>query len=186
AYVPATVGFLGVSVNTPSVSFSLGIGGGPSVGWVPLGYGEPIIPWWGGVGGVTIGRPWWGGWGGQRYYNNTVVNNTNINNINVNNIRYVNFNQPNAITAVSRQGFLNGNLDRVNLPRERLGDVVRPVGGALDVVPTRDSLAPVRPDRVRAGRFARPPEEALQRAAVSARTPAAARPRFADRQNLID
>ena len=37
-YAPATVGFLGISVNTPSVSVSVGIG--PSVGWVPLGWGE--------------------------------------------------------------------------------------------------------------------------------------------------
>jgi hypothetical protein len=32
--------------------------------WVALGWGEPIVPWWGRPG--FRGSPWWGGWGGPR------------------------------------------------------------------------------------------------------------------------
>ncbi|MBM4269630.1 MAG: hypothetical protein FJ144_24005 [Deltaproteobacteria bacterium] len=186
AYAPATVGFFGVSVNTPGVSVSVGFGGGPSVGWAPLGWGEPIVPWWGGVAGVTIGRPWWGGWGGPRYVNNTVINNTNINNININNINYRNVAYPGGFTAVSRRGFLNGELDRVDVPRDRFRDFARPVNGALGVVPERQSLAAARPDRVRRGRAVQPPQEVLQRASVASRKPRAQRARFEDRRQLIE
>jgi hypothetical protein len=37
---------------------------GSGVGWVALGWGEPVLPWWGRPG--FRGQPWWGGWGGPR------------------------------------------------------------------------------------------------------------------------
>lgn len=40
------------------------IGSGSSVGWVALGWGEPVLPWWGRP--SYRGKPWWGGWGGPR------------------------------------------------------------------------------------------------------------------------
>jgi hypothetical protein len=40
-YAPAVVGFIG----GPNFGISIGIGA-PAVGWVPLGWGEPITPWW--------------------------------------------------------------------------------------------------------------------------------------------
>jgi hypothetical protein len=183
-YAPATVGFLGVSVNTPSVSVSVGIG--PSVGWVPLGWGEPIIPWWGGVGGVTVGRPWWGGWGGPRIVNNTVINNTNITNINVENIRYANVDRPWGVTAVSRDSFVRGDFQRLDLPRDQIQNVVRPVRGAPDVIPQRESLFAARPERLRGGRAARPADDVLQRAAVTTRQLPSARPRFDQTRQAIE
>jgi hypothetical protein len=183
-YAPATVGFFGVSVNTPSVSVSVGIG--PSIGWVPLGYGEPLIPWWRGVGGVAPGRPWWGGWGGPRIVNNTVIKETNITNINVNNIRYVNFERPHAFTAVDRDSFVRGDLRRLELPRERLRDIARPLRGAPEVVPRRESLFAVRPAKLREGRRLQPPRDALQRAAVTTRAVPAARPAFEKKRQLIE
>lgn len=40
------------------------IGSGSGIGWVALGWGEPLLPWWGRPG--FRGQPWWGGWGGPR------------------------------------------------------------------------------------------------------------------------
>jgi hypothetical protein len=54
-YAPALVAFYGGGV-------SFGIR--PSVGWVALGWGEPLIPWWGPT--YFRGRPCWTGWHGKR------------------------------------------------------------------------------------------------------------------------
>jgi len=175
-YAPATVGFLGVSVSTPSVSVSVGIG--PSVGWVPLGWGEPIVPWWGGFGGVRRGSPYWGGWGGPRIVNNKVIQNTSITNINVTNINYTNIDRPRGFTAVSRESFVRGDLQRVDLPPERVRELARPLRGAPDVLPQRDSLFAARPEKLRAGRTVKPAPEVVQRAALSTRAVPASRPSF--------
>lgn len=39
--------------------------------WAPLGWGEPLLPWWGRPG--FRGSPWWGGWAGPRLVNGTPV-----------------------------------------------------------------------------------------------------------------
>src|SRR3989442_339946 len=56
-YAPALVAFFGA----PGVGVSVSVGF-PFVSWVALGFGEPVIPWWGPVG--FVGTCWWGGWGG--------------------------------------------------------------------------------------------------------------------------
>lgn len=38
--------------------------GGGGMSWVALGWGEPVVPWWGRPG--FRGAVWWGGWGGPR------------------------------------------------------------------------------------------------------------------------
>lgn len=48
-YAPALVAFFHGSVG---------------MSWVALGWGEPIVPWWGRPG--FRGSVWWGGWGGPR------------------------------------------------------------------------------------------------------------------------
>ena len=53
-YAPALVAFFG----GPSVGVNISIGG-PVVGWVALGWGEPIVPWWGPAG--FIHEPSWRG-----------------------------------------------------------------------------------------------------------------------------
>ena len=183
-YAPATVGFFGLSVDTPGVSVSVGIG--PSVGWVPLGYGEPLIPWWGGFGGVQRGHPWWGGWGGPRIVNNTVINQTNITNVNVNNIHYANFDRPRGFTAVSRDSFVRGDLQRVDVPRERLHEIAHPSRGGPDAIPQRDSLFATRPEKMGQGRGKEPSREVLQRASVSTRAVPGPRPAFDDKIKLIE
>jgi hypothetical protein len=53
--------------------------GGGGMGWVALGWGEPLVPWWGHPG--FRGTAWWGGWAGPRVnyrqgnyvYRNTAV-----------------------------------------------------------------------------------------------------------------
>src|SRR2546422_510281 len=62
-YSPALVVFLGGGVR-------VGIGVRPLC-WAPLGWGEPVIPWWGRRGFVGVAS--WHGWGGPRVVNNAVV-----------------------------------------------------------------------------------------------------------------
>ncbi len=57
AYAPALVGW----ISDPGVQ----------AGWVALGWGEPVLPWWGPP--AFIGRPHWGGWAGPRVINHVVI-----------------------------------------------------------------------------------------------------------------
>jgi hypothetical protein len=59
AYSPALVGFFGYGGGV--------VAGGP-IGWIALGWGEPIIPWWGPI--WFVGRPCWIGWHGPHVVNN--------------------------------------------------------------------------------------------------------------------
>ena len=66
-YLPATVAFYGADGN-------VAIGVSPfatGVSWVALGWGEPVLPWWGHR--EYRGRPTWGGWHGPRIVNNIVI-----------------------------------------------------------------------------------------------------------------
>jgi hypothetical protein len=104
----------------------------PAVGWVALGWGEPVVPWWGG--GGFVGRPWWGGWGGPRVVNNVVINRNTV--VNVNNINvYQNMNVKNAMIATREDKFGRGLGERV-----RVGAVdphkLEPIRGRLPVQPT--------------------------------------------------
>ncbi|HEY7518795.1 MAG TPA: DUF6600 domain-containing protein [Methylomirabilota bacterium] len=66
-YAPALVAFF----QAPGVRVTVGA---PFVSWVALGWGEPVVPWWGR--GAFVGRPAWLGWGGPRVVNNVVVSRT--------------------------------------------------------------------------------------------------------------
>ena len=123
-YSPALVAFFG------GPGFSVGFGVGvPFVSWVPLGWGEPLIPWWGGVG--FIGAPCWRGWGGPRIVNNVIINNNNV--VNVNKINfYRNMNAPGGVVGVPRDQFNSRSLDRVRLTNFNR-DQLQPVHGALPV-----------------------------------------------------
>ena len=57
AYAPALVGWISDR--------------GVQAGWVALGWGEPVLPWWGPA--AFVGRPHWGGWGGPRVINHVVI-----------------------------------------------------------------------------------------------------------------
>ena len=154
-YSPALVAFFGA----PGIGVSVGVGL-PFLSWVALGFGEPIIPWWGQTG--FIGRPYWGGWGGPHVVNNVVVNNTNITNI-TNVTKYQNVNYRNAVMGVDRTQFGRGRIEHVPLDAQRV-QRLRPLHGDLSVRPVAASLAP-------GNAHAQPPPERLQARQVVATRP---------------
>ena len=156
-YAPALVAFFGPRVG---VSVDVGIGF-PFVSWVALGFGEPIIPWWGPAG--FIGRPFWGGWGGPRIVNNVVINNTRI--VNVTNItKYRNMNVNHALVAVDRDRFGRGAVKRARFKAEHRQHL-QPVRGRLGVKPVAASLVPGT------GHARRPPDRIGKRQVVATRPP---------------
>lgn len=103
-WAPALVGWVGGPHW--GVGLSFGVGGG--VGWFPLGWGEPYIPYYRASRG---------------YFRNVNVTNTHITNItyitnnyyggrNVDRIHYVNMHAPQAITAVSNTTFVHARPTR--------------------------------------------------------------------------
>jgi hypothetical protein len=155
-YSPALVAFFGLGSG---VSVRVGIGGS-GVGWVPLGWGEPLRPWWGRPG--HLGAPSWRGWGGPRVVNNVVIHQTNV--VNVNHIVYQNTKVPNAVVAVPESRFGRGHVHgarRATLQPHEL----EPVQGALPVKPVPASLV------AGSGRAVRPPQAALATPVVATRAP---------------
>jgi hypothetical protein len=140
AYSPALVAFFG----TPAVGVHVA---GPSIGWVALGWGEPVVPWWGRP--HFVGRPWWGGWGGPRVKHLTVHRNVTV---------------VNAVVAVRPDHFGRRAVQETRIARP---DVRRlqPVRGRLDVKPERESF------RGRDGHARRPPDDQISRRVVSTRPP---------------
>ena len=154
-YAPALVAFFG-----PRVGVTIAVGG-PPVGWVALGWGEPLVPWWGRTG--FIGVPWWAGWGGPRIVNNVVIQRSTI--VRVEEIRaYRNVTVRDAVVVVPRDRFGQGPVTRARIaqvdPRN-----FDPVQGRLEITPVRASLAPA------VVRGARPPDAVLKRAVVGTRAP---------------
>jgi hypothetical protein len=96
-YGPAFVGFYGGG------GFGFGFGFGGGIGWFPLGFGEPFFP------GFHCSR----GFIERVNVRNTFIRNTNIiNTTNIHNFNFVNAHNPNAVTAASRNAFVNG--QRIN------------------------------------------------------------------------
>ena len=134
-YAPALVGWFGGSHWGFGLSF--GVGGG--VGWFPLGWGEPYLPYYGHSRG---------------YFQNVNVSNTHITNITyitnnyytggnggghtVRPIQYTNQNVPNAVTAVSNATFTGARPTR--------GSIV-PVSSQAIAGASVVSTVPVRPSR---------------------------------------
>jgi uncharacterized protein DUF6600 len=150
-YAPALVVFLG------GVTLSFG----RPVCWAPLGWGEPLIPWWGRPG--FVGHATWRGWGGPRVVNNVVVNrNTTVNVTNINVYRNVTVN--NAVVGVRSDQFGRGaaRVERVNGNEAR---ELRPVRGAVDVRPVAASVTPTN------GSAPRPPAAMETRTVVATRAP---------------
>jgi hypothetical protein len=123
-YAPALVAFF----HAPGMRVSVG---SPFVSWVALGWGEPVVPWWGRAG--FIGRPHWLGWSGPRVVNNVVVNRTTI--VSATDIRvYRNARVNRALVAVAPDRFGRA---RVEEARVTTIDMRRlePVRGPLRVAP---------------------------------------------------
>jgi hypothetical protein len=156
-YAPALVAFFGA----PGVAVNVAIGGGPVVGWVALGWGEPLVPWWGPRG--FIHRPWWGGWGGPRVVNNVVINKTTI--VNVENINvYRNANVHNAVVAVNKNHFGRGPITSTRLAKVDAKNL-RPIHAAPRIDPTPASFKP------NTKRGIRPSEASLKKPVVATRPP---------------
>jgi hypothetical protein len=144
-YAPALVAFVGGS------NFSVSVASGPAVGWFPLGWREPYIPWYRAT---------------PTHVRRVNVTQVNVTNINVTNIRYVNRERAEAVTVVPRQAFVSARpigqthlhvtrseLDRAEIVRER-----------PPAEPSRASVAADRPAQ-------RPPAPAAAREVVSTRAP---------------
>ena len=153
-YAPALVAFYG----QPGVRVSVGVGA-PFVGWVALGWGEPLVPWWGWPG--FIHRPWWGGWGGPRVINNVVVSRGTV--VSVRNIStYRNARVRNAVVVVDRSHFGRGPITRASGTQADIRRL-RPIHTAPHVSTRPSHFVPTTT------RGIRPPEDRLNRSVISAR-----------------
>jgi hypothetical protein len=160
-YAPALVAFFGAPGGGVAVGAGL-----PFVSWCALGFGEPVIPWWGGS--RFAGRPYWGGWGGPRYVNDVVVN--DMTTIDARNIsRFRNMNVRNAMVGIDRGQFGRGRGQHM---RPEMQERFQPVRGELGVSPVAASLVP----NERRGR--RPPQELRMRQVVATRAPENSRGRL--------
>ncbi len=137
-YAPALVAFFGA----PGISVSVGT---PVVSWVALGWGEPLVPWWGRPG--FVGRPWWAGWGGPR---NHITG-------------YKNVSVQNAVVAVPRDRFGRRPIHETRIAQPDVRHL-EPVHGPLQVKPEASSFT------VSGGGAARPPDARLSRLGVATRT----------------
>lgn len=155
-YAPALVAFFGIDSG---VAVRAGIGSS-GVGWVPLGWGEPLRPWWGRPG--FVGVPSWHGWGGPRVVNGVVVTRGSV--VNVNHIVYQNARVSNAVVAVSTSRFGAGPVRGARRPALQAQDL-EPVHGAIPVRPGRAGLV------TDPGRAVRPPERAPARPVLATRGP---------------
>ena len=153
-YAPALVAFFGPRRPSFGISWRA-----PAVAWVPLGWGEPCLPWWGPA--RWVGRPHWLGWGGPRVVNKVVIERKTV--VHTPAIQeYENAQLPGGLVAVAGKSFGRQPVGRIHLesvPQSRL----EPVHGAVPV-----ERAPVSftgsADKVRP-----PPKHALERRFVGAR-----------------
>jgi hypothetical protein len=153
-YAPALVAFLGAPGLTVGV-------GGPLVGWVALGWGEPCVPWWGRPGFAH--RPWWGGWGGPRVVNNVVIQRTTV--VKVEEIHvYRNSGVRHGVVVVDQGRFGHGRVGPSRIAQVEV-DRLRPVHTGPQISPSPRSLVPTE------RRGIRPPEESERRPVIATRRP---------------
>jgi hypothetical protein len=153
-YAPALVAFFNLA---PDVSVRVGIGG-PALGWVALGWGEPLRPWWGRPG--FVGVPWWGGWGGPRVVNHVVVERTTV--VNVNTIVYQHTRTARAVVAVGDRQFGAGPVRGVRLARVAPRELAH-IDNAHPARPVAASRVPERRTTIR------PPANVASRPVVATR-----------------
>ena len=155
-YSPALVVFFNMAPDR--------LNGNAALGWVALGWGEPVKPWWGKTG--FIGRPWWGGWGGPRLMNNRGGSNAND---------YNNIHVQHALIATAHEHFGKGHVHDAPVHITR-PDELEHIRGPVPVKPAADSLV--------AGAMAgaRPPEKVLSRQVFGTAAPGASKLPWIDRQ----
>jgi hypothetical protein len=157
-YGPAFVGFLGGGFG-----FGFGGGFGGGIGWFPLGFREPFRPWYHASG---------------NYFRNVNITNTRITNVNaLNNFNHNNFNyryahESRAVTAASRNAFVNGQA----INRGATHVTVASLRGAqvtngASFSPTKASFTGAANAR---GRVSMPPSSVMNRSVVARTAPATA------------
>lgn len=151
AYAPALVAFFG----DPDVQISVGIGG-PFVGWVSLGWGEPLIPWWGRPG--FIHQPWWGGWRGPRFVNNKAIRHNTV--VKVQDIKfYRNAKVKRGMVVIDRHDFGHGPIAKTHIVKANTQHL-RPLHTAPHITASAAGFVPTM------HRGIRPPEKHLKRSVV--------------------
>ena len=155
-YVPALVAFFGIGHD---VAIRLRLGA-PGMSWVALGWGEPLLPWWGQS--EFRGRPTWRGWGGPQEVNKVAVEPGRP--VDVSHFHYRNATVPHTIVfdPDDRFGRNNGHVAYHRLDRT---DELAPVHGELPVKPNAQSLVGG------AAKGIRPPPALVNRPVVSAHQP---------------
>ncbi len=159
-YAPALVAWVGGS----GFSVSASSGATPVVGWFPLAYREPYIPWY-----ET-----------SPAYARAVNVQAHVTNISVTQFRYAYRNDPVAVTAVPSTVVVQAQpvaRALVALPPQRLAQAPV-VAGAAPVAPTRQSVV------VHAA-AAKPPPAVVARRVVAVQAPPAAPPTFAERERAV-
>jgi hypothetical protein len=147
-YAPALVVFVG----------ALDVAGHRPVCWAPLGWGEPVIPWWGPRG--YVGVPHWAGWGGPRVVNNVVIDRhvtVSATNVTV----YRNVQVAGAVVGIPTDQFGHGRIRAQRIDPQRLREV-RPIR-APEIGPVAASLVPAT------GAAVRPPRSVVTRPVVATR-----------------
>ncbi|MBV9296089.1 MAG: BON domain-containing protein [Acidobacteriaceae bacterium] len=183
-YAPALVAFFGGAHW--GVSLSIG-GGGPSLGWVPLGFGEVYTPPYRvtpnyfrnvNIANTTVNKTV----NITNVYNTTYINKTT----NITNITYVNMRAPNAVMAMRQSAFATGRPVAEAGRPVPAAEVARiqPAQAALvapPVAPTREALMPSLGSRP----AARPPQQIVERQVVARTAPAPPVASFASRQSYL-
>jgi hypothetical protein len=146
-YAPALVAFFGAPRPI----------GRPYVSWVALGWGEPLVPWWGRPG--FIGRPWYAGWAGPRHWHRDRFHGRPFD--------YRNVGVRNAVVGMDRDRFGRDRVERARIPAI---DVKRlePVREPRPVIRDRDTVRRSRPPGIDA-----PPERRRERTVTLPRPPGA-------------
>jgi len=176
-YAPALVAFVGGG----GFSLSVGFGAGGGVAWFPLGPGEVFVP------AYHVSQAYVT----QVNVTNTVVNVTRVTNVYnyyttnnttvINRVTYANKAAPNAVTAVSRETFVNA--------RPVAHNVVAVQASVLAQAPVTHMVAaePVRTSVIGAGQPTKvaPPAAVVNRQVVAQRIPAAPTTPFAQRQDKL-
>ena len=121
-YIPATVGWLE---------------GGPGLGWVSLGWGEPVFPWWGPPGAAGVAS--WAGWGGPWVVNRAPIQQRVA--IYASSMSYVNAERPGAVVATRADRFGRGAREHLRATPDDVA-LMRPREGGPAVSPVAASLQP--------------------------------------------
>ncbi len=160
-YAPALVAFLGVHGG----SVGIRVATGPLMAWVALGWGEPVVPWWGPPHFRL--RPYWSGWHGPRIVNQVVVHRTTV--VHVHDIHvYRNTSVRHAVVAVHGKHFGHGRITREQLAHVNARNL-RPAHNLPRIDARPENYAP----QIRRG--SRPSDKIRQRSVVSMRPSPAAR-----------